>query len=141
MQKARELSAEKQNEENLEVLSPSWENVPKGYITPSFRKHQNFGNEIRNFGKRTGRIVSTTKDKILWVREGDLTRVEEGNFKERKQMILYGQHRRINDTRVFFELGQKTFFISIGEMLSELKLDSRIVVIIKVGNIQGNEGR
>ncbi|MGA2957718.1 MAG: hypothetical protein ABSF48_18580 [Thermodesulfobacteriota bacterium] len=56
-------------------------------------------------------------------------------------MILYGQHRRINDTRVFFELGQKTFFISIGEMLSELKLDSRIVVIIKVGNIQGNEGR
>lgn len=100
-------------------------------------KFQKRDSELRG----TGRIVSTTKDKILWVREGDLTRVEEGNFKERKQMILYGQHRRINDTRVFFELGQKTFFISIGEMLSELKLDSRIVVIIKVGNIQGNEGR
>jgi len=75
------------------------------------------------------------------VREDDLTRVEKGNFKERKQMILYGKHRRINDPRVFFEKAQQTFFIFIGEMFSELKLDPRIVVIIKVGNIQGNEER
>ncbi len=54
-------------------------------------------------------------------------------------MIHYGKHRRINDPRVLFEKAQKTFFIFIGEMLSELKRDPRIVVIIKVGNIQGNE--
>jgi hypothetical protein len=66
-------------------------------------------------------------------------RVEEGNFKKRKQMVLYGPCRRINDARVFLEQNQKTFFIFSGEILSDLKLDFRIVVIIQVGYIQGNE--
>ena len=122
------------------ILLPSWENVQKGKITPSFKKRQNLRNEIRSIGIRTGRgSVSTAKDKIIWVGKDNPARVEEGNFKKRKQMVLYGHSRGINDPRVFLEQSQKTFFIFIGEILSDLKLGFRIVVIIQVGYIQGNE--
>jgi hypothetical protein len=84
-------------------------------------------------------MVSTAKDKILWVRENGPARMKEGNFKKKKQMVLYGKHRGINDPGIFLEQSQKAFFIFIGEMLSGLKLDFRIIVIIKAGYLQGNE--
>jgi len=97
-------------------------------------------NDIRSIGKGIGReSVSTAKDKIIKVDEDNPARGEEGNFKKRKQMVLYGRYRCINDPRVFLEQNQKTFFIFRGETLSDLKLDFRIVVIIQVSYIQGNE--
>ena len=54
-------------------------------------------------------------------------------------MVLYGHCRRINEAWVFLEKSQEAFLIFIGEMLPDSKLDSRIVVKIKVGYIQGNE--
>jgi len=56
-------------------------------------------------------------------------------------MVLGGRYRRINKTRVFFKKNQKALFLFSGEMLSDLKLDFRIVVEIQVGNIQRNDER
>jgi hypothetical protein len=53
--------------------------------------------------------------------------------------MLDGRSRGIKDWGVFLQQSQKAFFIFIGEILSDLKLGFRIVVIIQVGYIQGNE--
>jgi hypothetical protein len=76
---------------------------------------------------------------MVWAGQDHPARGEEGNLKKQKQMVLYGRGRRKNDARVFLEQSQKTFFISSGEILSDLKLDFRIVVIIQVSHIHWND--
>jgi hypothetical protein len=91
-------------------------------------------------GKGCGR-VSTAEDKVVRLGKDSLTGGEKRNLKKRRQMIECGQRRRIMDPRIFLEQDQKTFFIFRGEILSDLKLDLRIVVIVEVGHIQRNEER
>ena len=77
---------------------------PKGIDHAPFKKRQNLRNEIRSIGIETGKgSVSTAKDKNIWVGEDNPARMEEGNFKKRKQIVLYGHSRGINDPRVFLE--------------------------------------
>ncbi len=54
-------------------------------------------------------------------------------------MILYGQSRELNNPGILLEKGQEAFFILRGVMFPDLKLDPRIIVKIKVGDIQRNE--
>jgi hypothetical protein len=96
--------------------------------------------EIRSLEIQKGEgRVSTAKNNIIRLNGDNPARGKEGNFKKRKQMALYRRCPRINDARVFLEQNQKALFIFRREIFSDLKLDSRIVVIIQVGHIHGNE--
>jgi len=59
---------------------------------------------FERIGIRIGKgWVSTAKDRILGVSQDYPARREEGNFEKRKQKVLYGHCRHINDARVFLE--------------------------------------
>ena len=47
--------------------------------------------------------------------------------------------RGVKNPGVFLEPEEKIFFIIIGETLPSLQLDIRVVIVIEVGNLNGNK--
>jgi hypothetical protein len=47
--------------------------------------------------------------------------------------------RGMKNPGVFLEPKEKIFFIIIGETLPSLQLDVRVVIVIEVGNLNGNQ--
>jgi hypothetical protein len=121
-------------------LTSLQEKCPKGTGRALIQKALKLEKRDSEYGdtKRGGR-VSTAKNNIIRLSGDNPARGQEGNFEKRRQVVLYGRCRRINDARIFLEQNQKAFFFLSGEIFSDLKLDSRVIAIIQVGHIQGNE--
>ena len=65
--------------------------------------------------------------------------MEKGKFYQRSQVMLKRNVRGMKDPGVFLEPKEKIFFIIIGETLPSLQLDVRVVIVIQVGNLNGDK--
>jgi hypothetical protein len=97
--------------------------------------------KFRKYGKlRRREGGSTTKHEILYILGKEWRKdLQEGKFQQKRQALLNGDPRIIEDPSILFDDGQKIFVIFGGEVLSGQEIDVFVVVVIEVGHIHGNE--
>jgi hypothetical protein len=140
MLKARDFPGWKTNRERVRPYLPLGK-ISKGDGSRLIQKALELEKRDSEYGdtKKRGGSVSTAKNNIIRLSGDNPARGQEGNFEKRRQVVLYRRCRRINDARIFLEQNQKAFFFLSGVIFSDLKLDFRVIAIIQVGHIQGNE--